>query len=203
MIHQHRCKIFGFDNTPAHMQYWKSLSSKTTLLPPEGKKWRTFFRNFVHNELLLLEKTGEVEMALPRGHSSSYALHSVNGFKNETSILLPGKTLLELMQIYHHQHIDLLKLDIEGSEFTIVSSWLKIKLPPVCQVLVELHDRLFEKGLELSKELFKTFITLGFTPIDVHFGSNDPDGAVSFLNIGACCKIRRKLCVRERHLFST
>lgn len=146
---------------------------------------------------------GEVEMALPEGHTSSYSLHSVNGFKNKLSILLPGKTLIELMQIYNHQHIDLLKLDIEGSEFAVVSSWLKNKLPPVCQLLVELHDRMFEEGLELSKELFKTLKIFGFTPIDVHFGSNDPDGAVSFLNIGACCEIRGKLCELESHLFDT
>ena len=96
--------------------------------------------------------------------------------------------------------IDILKLDIEGSEFAVVNSWLKIKLPPVCQILVELHKRLFEEGLELSKELFKTLNALGFTPIDVHFGVNDPDGAVSFFNKRACCKVRGELCSMERHL---
>jgi len=200
IINRHRCKVFGFDNTPAHMQYWKSIVSAKIPPPPEGKRLRTFLQNFVHNEQLLLEKDGEVEVALPRGHSSSYALHSVTGFKNKTSTLLPGKTLIGLMRMHQHQHIDILKLDIEGSEFAIVSSWLEVKLPPVCQILVELHDRLFEGGLDLSKELFKSLKILGFTPIDVHFGSNDPDGAVSFFNIRDCCKIREKLCQMERDL---
>jgi FkbM family methyltransferase len=168
----------------------------------EGKRMRTFIRNFVHIEQLLLEKDGEVELALPKGHSSSYALYSVDGFKNKTSIVLPGKTLKGLMHMNHHQHIDMLKLDIEGSEFAVVDSWLEVKLPPVCQILIELHDRVFEEGLELSKELFKTLKILGFNPIDVHFGTNDPDGAVSFFNIRACCKIREKLCQMEKYFTS-
>lgn len=200
IINRHRCRVFGFDNTPVHMQYWKNLLSAKIPSPPEGKRLRTFLRNFIHTEQLLLEKNGEVEMALPQGHSSSYALNSVNGFKNKTSTLLPGKTLIELMRMHNHNHIDILKLDIEGSEFAVVNSWLKIKLPPVCQILVELHKRLFEEGLELSKELFKTLNALGFTPIDVHFGVNDPDGAVSFFNKRACCKVRGELCTMERHL---
>jgi len=202
IINRHRCKVFGFDNTPVHMQYWKSLLKTNTASQSEGKRMRTFLRNFVHIEQLLLEKDGEVELALPQGHSSSYALHSVDGFKNKTSIVLPGKTLIGLMYMNHHQHIDMLKLDIEGSEFAVVDSWLKVKLPPVCQILVELHDRLFEEGLDLSKELFKTLKTLGFNPIDVHFGTNDPDGAVSFFNIRACCKIREKLCQMEKYFTS-
>ena len=201
IINRHHCKVFGFDNTPVHMQYWSNLLNAKMPPPPEGKKFRTFFRNFVHTELLLLEKDGEVELALPQGHSASYALNSVNGFKENTSTFLRGKSIINLMRMHNHVHIDILKLDIEGSEFVVVSSWLKINLPPVCQILVELHDRLFEKGLELSRELFKTLDTLGFTPIDVHFGANDPDGAVSFINERACCKIIGKLCSMERHLF--
>ena len=199
IINRHRCKVFGFDNTPVHMHYWKSFLKTNMVSHPEGKRMRIFIRNFVHIEQLLLEKDGEVELALPHGHSSSYALSSVDGFKNKTSIVLPGKTLISLMHMNHHQHIDMLKLDIEGSEFAVVGSWLKVNLPPVCQVLVELHDRLFEKGLNLSKELFKTMKILGFNPIDVHFGTNDPDGAVSFFNIRACCKIREKLCQMEEN----
>jgi|GEM_PF-6999284 len=202
IINRHGCKVFGFDNTPVHMQYWKSRLNTNMTSHREGKRMRTFIGNFVHIEQLLLEKDGEVELALPKGHSSSYALYSVDGFKNKTSIVLPGKTLKGLMHMNHHQHIDMLKLDIEGSEFAVVDSWLEVKLPPVCQILIELHDRLFEEGLELSKELFKTLKILGFNPIDVHFGTNDPDGAVSFFNIRACCKIREKLCQMEKYFTS-
>jgi len=200
IINRHRCKVFGFDNTPVHMQYWNSLLNAKPPPPPEGKKMRTFLRNFVHSEFLLLESNRKVEMALPKGHSASYALNSINGFKNESFILLSGKSLPELMRMHGHQHIDILKLDIEGSEFSVIGSWLKIKLPPVCQLLVELHDRLFDTKLELSTELFRNLKLLGFFPIDVHFGNNDPDGAVSFLNIENCCKIRKKLCAMENLL---
>jgi len=54
IINRHSCKIFGFDNTPAHMQYWKSLDITKMLHLPEGTKWRSFMRNFVHSEQLLL-----------------------------------------------------------------------------------------------------------------------------------------------------
>lgn len=56
----------------------------------------------------------------------------------------PVKTLKSIMAELGHDHIDILKIDIESSEFSVFKSWDWMTLP-VGQVLVEIHWRLEDK----------------------------------------------------------
>ena len=53
-------------------------------------------------------------------------------------IEVPCEDLATLMQKNGHEHIDLLKIDIEGAEYEVIDDLLKRRLP-VKQVLVEFH----------------------------------------------------------------
>lgn len=44
------------------------------------------------------------------------------------------------MSDLHHQQIDLLKLDIEGSEYRVLDEILESQIP-IHQIVVEFHDR--------------------------------------------------------------
>jgi len=63
----------------------------------------------------------------------------------ETSFLLEVKTLKTIMKELGHTHIDVLKLDVEGSEFAFLESALDdFDCPPVEQMSIEWHHYNFD-----------------------------------------------------------
>ncbi|HEU6449047.1 MAG TPA: FkbM family methyltransferase, partial [Verrucomicrobiae bacterium] len=64
---------------------------------------------------------------------------SWSGFSDKPSALeVPTVDLETLMRQNGHNHIDLLKLDIEGAEYEVMDGLLKKQIP-IRQVLVEFH----------------------------------------------------------------
>lgn len=66
----------------------------------------------------------------------------------------PTYTLQSLMKMYGHEHIDLLRIDLEGGEFEVLASLVKPYIDsgeplPFGQLLVEIHfwDKSFEQFL--------------------------------------------------------
>lgn len=63
--------------------------------------------------------------------------------KGAGKIQVASKSLTTVMGELGHNHIDLLKLDIEGSEYSLLESMLGKENPILpTQVLVEFHDSL-------------------------------------------------------------
>jgi len=60
------------------------------------------------------------------------------------------ETIDSIMKKNGHKYIDILKLDIEGSEFSVLRS-LNLKSKFFGQLLIEFHDRFIKDGL---KELY-------------------------------------------------
>lgn len=65
-----------------------------------------------------------------------------------------------------HTYIDLLKMDVEGSEFKVVEG-LKECDVAINQICLELHDRFFNDGIKLLKELLATMRSMGYILISV------------------------------------
>ena len=53
-------------------------------------------------------------------------------------------TLQNWMDKFSHSHIDILKIDIEGSEYDVLEDWIKKEWFPMDQLLIEFHQRFFE-----------------------------------------------------------
>ena len=88
-------------------------------------------------------------MARPLNESGDWWLPSE---KNENdSIELPCTDLRSLMAERGHAHIDLLKLDIEGSEYAVLDDLLARRLP-VRQICVEYHHGILP-GIARSKTI--------------------------------------------------
>ena len=68
------------------------------------------------------------------------------------------KTIAEKL---HHNHIDLLKMDIEGSEFEAVESLRELDID-IGQICLETPERFFADGDKKLKSLFKTMRGLGY-----------------------------------------
>ena len=182
VIERHACTVFGFDNTPEHMKFYRDRRDK---LP----------REFKHNSYLLTPTDKTVKMALPRGHGISFSQldADVRGFKENSYVELPGKCLSTIMRELGHSHIDILKLDVEGAEYELIESFQQTR-PVICQILIEFHDRLFREGFELKRRAFKTLLGLGYEISYVGFESSDPDGGVSFFHPSHCCVSSPRVC---------
>lgn len=59
--------------------------------------------------------------------------------------------------------LDILKMDIEGSEFDVILSWCSDGTHPLArQILIEFHDRMFEDGAKRRQDAYHCLKSLGY-----------------------------------------
>lgn len=116
--------VHGFDPTPKSIRWVKSQN-----VPPQ----------FVLHEYGIAPKDGELVFHAPENpeHVSLSVVERVNPTQK---IVLPVRELVGIMKELGHDHIDLLKMDIEGSEYEVIEDLLARKIP-IRQLLVEYHHR--------------------------------------------------------------
>lgn len=166
------CEVHGFDNTPVSNKYLeKQLAGNR--LPP-----------------------GVVELMLPTGHSASYAETTSGqaaGFKANSAHTARGYTIGSIMRKLNHTRIDVLKMDIESSEFKIFNAILNngpdtvppVHRLPVCQLLVEFHSRLSPKVYASKAQALLSLHTLGFELVHNVVQRDSADNAM-FVNFRFC-----------------
>ncbi|MDX9697931.1 MAG: FkbM family methyltransferase [Bacteroidales bacterium] len=135
LINRFGTKIYAFDPTPKSIQWVKDQN-----LPKE----------FVFQPYGVAAESGEIEFTLPENSNYvSGSIHNVLGSKG-TTIKVPVKSLEEIMSNLSHSQIDILKMDIEGSEYEVIDCVIDKKIP-VKQILVEFHHRFPAIGIAKSK----------------------------------------------------
>ena len=75
------------------------------------------------------------------------------------------------------KHIDVLKMDIEGSEYDVIEDILNSNIS-ITQILVEFHDRLFENGYQKSIKVINALKLKGYEI----FAVSESFEEVSFIN---------------------
>jgi len=180
VIRETNCIIHAFDNTPVHEKWWKQVRNNVSA-------------RFVRHPWLLSSENGVVEMGLPRGHAISYSplSASAKGFQNAKTIKLDAFTLQRTMSILGHDKIDMLKLDIEGAEFSVLQNLSRSfeTLPthpiPACQLLVEFHSRLFRERRDMVKEAHENLNKLGFSLVHKITQADKAENAF-YVNLAFC-----------------
>lgn len=156
-------QVYAFDPTPKAIQYVENhkIFSHT---------------NFHFFHWGLSDKDEKEKFYLPRRKewvSGSVILHShVDG---ENMVEVEMKTLRSIMQELGHDRIDVLKMDIEGSEFKVVKNLMNPALKEVDfkACLMETHERFFTpKGREYADELYRVMSEKGF--IDLYGTAKEP-----------------------------
>jgi len=120
-------------------------------------------------------KRGIEKMYLPESHGVSYTIYDWDA-SSKDCVDVQMETIEHIMLENHHTFVDILKLDIEGSEFSVIRS-LDFNKIEFGQIVVEFHDRFIENG---KAELNKTVDVLrenGYYCFAV-----SPDFEYSFLN---------------------
>ena len=90
--------------------------------------------------------------ANPRAVSGSLIKHREVDAANSVRVMM--KTFDDITRELGHNHIDVLKMDIEGSEYDVIGTILASPVT-IDQILVEFHDRDFEQGEPRSKEAIR------------------------------------------------
>jgi FkbM family methyltransferase len=106
--------------------------------------------------------TGETDFYLPanpRGVSGSIIKH--REVDSEKAIKVMMKTFEDIIGEMKHTHIDVLKMDIEGSEYEVLDSVLRSHVT-VDQILVEFHDRNFDTDVPRSREAVRRLYNKGY-----------------------------------------
>jgi len=147
IIEKHDCEVFGFDPTP------KSIAFINQNPPPA---------NFHFYPFGIGEQTENVLFHLPKNKdhvSGSIYEHSLVDEENAVEVLL--KSFKDITKDLGHQEIDVLKMDIEGSEYAVMQGILDSGIP-IKQILVETHERFFSNGKQKGEAFFNLLKKKGY-----------------------------------------
>ena len=130
--------VFAYDPTPKTAAFLASMD-----LPKEFNFWPKALSVIDEEREFLLPKNDE--------HVSGSLIENQE-LDIEKSLTVVCRSLRTLMAENAHQEVDILKLDIEGSEYEVLDSILRqdIKIKQIC---VEIHDRFYAEGPLKSKQL--------------------------------------------------
>ena len=122
-IDRFSCQVQALDPTPLALQWLKSQT-----VPAEFKMhpWG------------LASYDGTATFALPEKHSVSFTMSAKVASKATAEC--PVYRLREILDRLGHDHIDLLKIDIEGAEYDVLDD-LAAESGRINQLLVEFHHR--------------------------------------------------------------
>ncbi|MFH0734040.1 MAG: FkbM family methyltransferase [bacterium] len=164
VIEKHGCNVFGFDPTPKSINWLKNqqLPDNFTLLE-YGLDSTTGFRNF----------------NLPKNDQfvSGSIIKHINVDENNI-VSVPMKSFIDITTELNHKHIDLLKMDIEGTEFDIFDSIFSSEVE-IQQILIEIHERFFEDGKNKTLRLLALLKRNGYKI----FGVSDSMQEISFIKM--------------------
>lgn len=147
-IHKHQCQIFAFDPTPKTIEWLK-----TRKLSPN-------FKFFPYG---ITEKAaGQYSFFLPRNPKAvSGSLMHQDLVDMDNAVQVTMKPMADIMHELGHQHIDVVKMDIEGSEYAVLDNILNANIS-IDQILIEFHDRLFDVRSPKSKEIVEKLRAAGY-----------------------------------------
>lgn len=146
MIEKYNAQISAFDPTPKSINWVKAQGT---------------INNFHFYPFGLSDYDGKAEFHLPKNPeyvSGSAFLY--DGVQTE-AVEVEMKRLSTIMSELNHTSIDVLKMDIEGSEFGVIEDIIKegIEFEELC---IEFHSRFFDDGTKKLKNLIKLLNNNGY-----------------------------------------
>jgi FkbM family methyltransferase len=138
LIKRFDCKIYAFDPTPKSIKYIDSQPKSD---------------NFIFNPYGLYNEDGFIKFYLPENpdyvSGTSYNRWNYNE-KIIKPIEVPVKKFSSITKQLGHKKIDILKIDIEGSEYDVIDDILNSDVI-IDQILVEVHHRF--PGVSIKKTI--------------------------------------------------
>jgi FkbM family methyltransferase len=147
IIERYGCTVHGFDPTPRAVAYARRHS-------------RPELRVF---ELGLGPQDGSAELFLPINADFVSGSIQRGSHLRGDGVPISVVSMDGLFERIAADHIDLLKLDIEGAEFDVIASDAFARhAGQIRQLCVEFHHRWHERGRQITEDAVRTLAGLGF-----------------------------------------
>ncbi|WP_026663146.1 FkbM family methyltransferase [Butyrivibrio proteoclasticus] len=153
MLKKFDVSIFAYDPTPKAIHFVKNHELS------KNSKFAFFAEG-------ISDKDGMMAFHLPCKEERVSGSCIVHEGLMEDSIEVPMHSLQTILKKNGHSSITVLKLDIEGSEFSVIEN-LRAKDFVFDQLCVEIHDRFFEDGYERVYRLCKKMIEMDYSLISI------------------------------------
>lgn len=147
LINRCGCVVHGFDPTPRAIDYVRRLAQP----------------NFVLHELGVSAESGRATFYLPNNTDFVSGSLQRAGHLGESRIEVPLIGIRDIFGITGSERINLLKLDIEGSEYDLIDSAAFGQCAERIELLcVEFHHRWQEFGCDATLNAVATLKSLGY-----------------------------------------
>jgi FkbM family methyltransferase len=153
LIENFGLKVFAFDPTPKSVAWLESQK-----LPSEFQYFPLGLSD--HDGVMEFFETGGEEAV------SFTELKLGEQWDGQQPVFLNVCNLPTICAMLKHDHIDILKLDIEGSEYRVIPDLLQSKIH-IDQILVEFHHRFKEIKVAKTRELIKIMNHHGYLIFDI------------------------------------
>ncbi|MCL6606412.1 MAG: FkbM family methyltransferase [Paenibacillus sp.] len=147
MIEKYGVDIYAFDPTPKSIKWIREQR-----LPKEFKLFEYGIANF--DGIALFNPPENPDFV-------SYSMIDKPTSSTQRAIEAKVYRLETIMNMLGHQHIDILKMDIEGAEYPVIQDMLLCKIK-VRQLLVEFHHRFENIGIKETKKAIKLLVKNGY-----------------------------------------
>lgn len=138
ILKSYNCKVYGFDPTPKAIKYIESLKLD---------------KNFILHQYALSDTNGKLTFSLPE--NENHVSGSLEMINSNNKIEVECKNLTTICREIKVDKIDIMKMDIEGSEYKVIENMLQGGVFPK-QILIEYHhffDSLTNKDTKNSIKL--------------------------------------------------
>lgn len=162
LIKTFQCSVYGFDPTPRSIEWVHQQKLPET---------------FHFTGMGIDKVSGRVRFFMPR--NSRYVSGSrveQSNVSADHSIEVGMKRFIDIASELGHQKIDVLKLDIEGSEHDVIPDVLQSGID-ISQILIEFHDRFMPNGKEKTIQTVNVLRKYGYEI----FAVSDTCQEVSFI----------------------
>jgi FkbM family methyltransferase len=149
IIEKYNGRVEAFDPTPASVTFIDQLQLSLS--------------RFQHHPFGLQKVNGNQTFYFPRDPNFSGTVYQrwKKGTKDVEVLSLPFKNFGTILAELKPQRIDVLKMDIEGSEYDVLDDILSSSVP-VTQILIEFHHRFPGRSLKDTKGAIEKLKTKGY-----------------------------------------
>lgn len=150
LIKHFHCTVYGFDPTPKSIKFIRNKKD----LP----------NNYKLKEYAIYNYDGKIKFLMPDNpdYVSCTALNLSEGnIKTENIIEVPCKKFDTIMKELGHKNIDIIKMDIEGSEYYVLNDILNSNII-IDQIIIEFHHRFPNIGIAKTKEAIAKLNNSGY-----------------------------------------
>lgn len=151
LIDQYHVIIHAFDPTPKSIQWVKEQNA------PE---------EFIFHPYGLAARNGKLNLFLPE--QENYVSGSILSdlLSSHSKVAVDVYNLSSIMNMLGHQHIDILKMDIEGAEYEVIQNIVEDQIN-INQILIEFHHRFENIGINKTKSAIRDLNKAGYKIFDV------------------------------------